>query len=62
MKVPRIGVESGLQLLAYTTGTATRDQSRDFDLHHSSQQRWILNPLGKARIQSHVLMNTNRIQ
>ena len=27
MEVPRLGVESELQLLAYTTGTATRDPS-----------------------------------
>ena len=41
-KVPRLGVESELQLPAYTTATAT------LDLQHSLQQRWILNPLNKA--------------
>ena len=30
-------------------------------LHHSSQQRWILNPLSKARDQTHVLMDTSRV-
>ena len=49
MEVPRLGVESELQLLAYTTATATWDPSRICDPHHSSQQRWILNPLSEAR-------------
>ena len=41
------GVQSELQLPAYTT--ATSDPSHICDLHHSSQQRQILNPLLKAR-------------
>ena len=49
MEVPRLGVESKLELLAYTTATATQDLSHICDLHHSSQQRRILNPLSKAR-------------
>ena len=49
MKIPRLGVESELWLLAYTTATATRDPSLLCNLHHSSQQCWILNPLSKAR-------------
>ena len=44
-----LGVESELQLPAYTTATAMQDPSRVCDLHHSSQQRQILNPLGEAR-------------
>ena len=38
MEVPRVGVESELQLQlpAYTTTTATRDLSCIGDLHHSS--------------------------
>ena len=43
------GVELELQLLAYTTATATPDPSLVLDLHHSSQQRQILTPLSKAR-------------
>ena len=39
MEVPRLGVESELQLLAYTTATAMQDPSHVWDLHHSSQQR-----------------------
>ena len=49
MEVPRLGVEPELQLLAYATAIATLDTSRVCDLHHSSQQCWILNPLSEAR-------------
>ena len=49
MEVPRIGVESGLQLPAYTTATATWDPSLVCDVHHNSQQHWILNPLNEVR-------------
>ena len=35
MEVPRLGVESELQLLALTTATATPDPSRVWDLHNS---------------------------
>ena len=38
MEVSSLGVESELQLLAYTTATATWDLSHIFDLYHSSQQ------------------------
>ena len=37
MEIPRLGVEPELQLLAYTTATATPDASCVCDLHHSSQ-------------------------
>ena len=46
---------------AYTTATAARDWSRVFNLHHSSQQHWILNPLSKTRDQTHVLIDTSQI-
>jgi len=49
MEVPRREGESQLHLLAYTTATATPDPSHVYDLHHSSWQRWILNPLSEAR-------------
>ena len=42
MEVPRLGVELELQLLAYTTATATPDLSQVCDLHHNSQQCPIL--------------------
>ena len=56
MEVPRLEVEPKLLLLAYTTDTATPDLSRICDLHHSSQQRGILNPLSEARARTRNLM------
>ena len=44
MEVCRLEVESELQLLAYTTATATRDLSWICNLHRSSRQCQILNP------------------
>ena len=61
MQVPRLGLELELQLLAYVTVTAMEDQSCVFDLHHSSQQCWILNPLSEAWEQTHVLMDTSLV-
>ena len=49
MEVPRLGVELELQLPAYATATATSEPSCIFDLHHSSGQYQILNPLSKVR-------------
>ena len=48
MEVPRLEVKLELQLLAYTTATAVWGPSHVCDLHYSSQQRWIFNPLSKA--------------
>jgi len=45
MEVPRLGVKSELQLPAYTTATAMQDQNCICDLHHSSREGQILNPL-----------------
>ena len=56
MEVPRLGVQSELQLLAYAKATAMPDLSCFCKLHHSSWQRWILNPLIKARDQTRNLM------
>ena len=36
MEVPRLGVESELQLPAYTTATAMQDPSSICNLHHTS--------------------------
>ena len=55
----RIGaVASGV---AYTIVAATRDPSRTCNLHHSSRQCQIPNPLSKARDQTYVLMDTSQI-
>ena len=59
MEVPRLGVESELQLPAYAMDTATQDLSRICDLHRSSRQRHILNPLSEARDLTHNLMVTS---
>ena len=58
MEVPRLGIEFKLQLLAYTTATAMPDPSCICDLHCSLQQHQILNPLSKARDQTHILVDT----
>ena len=62
MELPRLGVESELQLLAYTAATATRDLSCVCDPYHSSQHRQIFNPLSKARDRTRNLMVLSRIR
>ena len=49
MEVPRQGVESEVQLPAYTTAIATPDLSHICNLHHSSRKHQILNPVSKDR-------------
>ena len=56
MEAPRQGVKPELQLAAYTTATATPDPSRICDLHHSSWQCRILNPLSETRDQTRNLL------
>ena len=62
MEVPRLGVELELQLPAYATATAMTDPSCVYDLHHSSRQRQILNPLSEDRDQTPVLMDTSQVR
>ena len=57
IEVPRLEVEFELHLPAYTT--AMQDLSCVCDLHYSSQQCWILNPLSEARDQTCILMDTS---
>ena len=47
MEISRLGVKSELQPLA--AATATQDLSHICDLHNSSWQHWIFNPLSEAR-------------
>ena len=61
MEVPRLGVESELQLPAYATATAMPDPSCLCALHHSSWQRQILNPVSEARDRTCVLMDGSQI-
>ena len=51
MEVPKLQIESELQLPVYATATA--DLSHICDLHHSSRQHQILNPLGNTRYLTH---------
>ena len=62
MEVPRLGVSSELQLLTCATAIATWNLSCVFDLHNSSQQCWILNPLIEARVRTRVLMDTSWVR
>ena len=59
--IPRPGVKLELWLPAYATATATQDPSCICDLHHSSQQHQILNPLSEARDRTHNLLVPSRI-
>ena len=59
MEVPRLEVESELKLPA--NAIATQDLSRVCNLHHSSRQHQILNPLSGARNRTHNLMDTSWI-
>ena len=54
MQIPRLGVESELQLPAYATGT---DLSQVNDLHYSSQQQ----QMSKARDQTCIQMGTGQV-
>ena len=54
------GVESELQLPVYTIATAMPDPSYVFDLHRSSWQCQIYNPLNRARDRTYVLMDTSQ--
>ena len=61
MEVPRLGFDSELQLLAYTTAAATGDLSRICNLHHSSLQCQIPSPLSEPRDQTRILKDTSQI-
>ena len=61
MEVPRLWVKSEPQLPAYAIATATPDPSCICDLHHSSPQGQILNPMSEARDQTYILMDTGRV-
>ena len=61
MIVPRLGVESELQLLVCIIATATPDPSRICNVHDSSWQCQILNPMSGARDQTHILLDTSQV-
>ena len=51
-----------LQLQIYNTAIAMSDPTQVCDLHQSSPQCGILNPLCKARDRIHILMDTSWVQ
>ena len=61
LEVPRLGVQSELQLLVYATATAMWDLSHICDLHYSSWQHRILNPVIEARDRTHILMDPSQV-
>ena len=52
---------TGAMLLAYTIGTAAWDPSHICDLHHTSWQHWIPDPLSEARDRTRIFMDTSWI-
>ena len=50
-----------LQLLAYATATATQDPIRVFNLHRSSPQCLILDPLSMAGDQIHIFTDMSLV-
>ena len=61
VEVPRLEIKSELQLPAMATATAMWDPRRICDLHHSSRQPWIPDPLSEARDQTHILMDISQV-
>ena len=61
MEVPGLGVKLELLLLAYTTATATPDLSCVRNLHHTSQQCWVLNPVKEAWDRTLIVMDTSQV-
>ena len=59
MEVPKLGVDSERQLLA--CATAMQDPSHVYNLHHSSREHWILNPLSEAWNRTHNLIDPSRV-
>ena len=58
MEVPRLGVESELKMVVYTTAMATPGPSHICKLHCSLQKCRILNPLSEAGDPTRILTET----
>ena len=58
---PRLGVKLELQLHSCATATAMQDPKSICDLHHSSRQCQILNPVIEARDQTCIIMDAGQI-
>ena len=61
MEVPRLGIQSELQLPTYTTATATPYTSHAWDPCLSLWQGRILNPLNEAWDPTCILIDTSQI-
>ena len=61
MQVPKLGIKSELQLLAYARATAMQDWSHICNLNHSSQQCCITGLLSETRDITHILTDTSQI-
>ena len=61
MAIPRLGIWLELQLLVCAAATAMLDLRYVSDLHHSSWQHRILNPLNEARDWPFILMDTSQV-
>ena len=62
MDVPRLGVNSELQLPDYVRATATQDLATSVTYTTAHCQRWILYPLSEARDGTRILMDTSQIR
>ena len=61
VEVLRLGVKSELQLPAYNIAIAMPDLSCVCDLHYSSRQHRILDPLSEARDRTRILMDPSQV-
>ena len=62
VEVPRIAVNRAVAAGLHHSRIATLDRSHGCDLHHSSWQCWILDPLSEARDQTRVLTDTSWVR
>ena len=61
MEVSSLGIKPEVKLLAYTTAAATPHLSHVCNLHHSSGQDRIVNPLSQPRDQTWVLTHISPV-
>ena len=62
MEVPRLGSNQSCSHQPLPQPQQWQDLSHICNLHHSSQQHQILNPLSEASDQNHILMDTSRVR
>ena len=57
-EVPRLEVKIRAAAASLHHSYSHTDPSHVCDLHHSSQQHWVFNPLSEARDRTHILVDT----